>query len=96
MLFFFFLKLNFPVYASPTLIFKLQLLPEGLMLTEAATIILSCFKCGFSLMAQELMLFFPKHTVLLRGELEVSASSVFLTVQHMGSIYLMCACWFRL
>lgn len=42
------------------------------MLTELATIILSCFHCGFSLMAQELILFFSKNTVLLRGERDVS------------------------
>lgn len=46
---------------------QLHKTPETLMLTEPATIILSCFNCGFSLTAQELMLFFSKHTILLRG-----------------------------
>lgn len=74
----------------PSLIWKLYLLPEGLMLTEPATIILSCFQCGFPLTAQELMLFFSKHTVLLRGDLDVRAGSVFPTVpQHVCRTYLL-------
>lgn len=61
------------------------------MLTEPATIILSCLKCGLSLTAKQLMLFFSTHTIL-RGvgrELNVRAGFVLLTGTDLCRTYLL-------